>query len=96
MCTHVFDHGILFGSLCINFYCGYLIQSLSFRFVCTMGIICSGALLYRDTYMPVLFVKVSEPASTSIIAIKVSERHLLAFFRLLQYRYIRYGILFQV
>ena len=51
-------------------------------------------LLYRDTLTPVVFVKVTEHASISSIANKVSQRQPFIFCKLLHHHYIRHEIMF--
>ena len=58
----------------------------------------SWAHLYCDTFTPVLFVKVLEHACTFCESIRtkyrVPEHHPLVFFKVLQYHYIKHGIVF--
>ena len=59
----------------------------------------SWAHLYRDTFAPVLLIKVSEKGDTFCESIginfRVPEHHILGFCKLLQYRYIGQGIVFR-
>ena len=63
---------------------------------CSLG----WTLLYRDTFAPVIFVRLSDYAGIFCESIetkyRVLEQHLLVFCKLIQYRYIRHGIVFHI